>query len=395
MHEPCLCADRGRYSRVRERAIQCDEETALIDRTILRFAIAVMLALAAGYFIPAIFAILDGHYFHDDVVELLDDQTRSEHTIEEQRATELRHQLAVADELIADSVAIDAVGVELEGLVQARDLFQRKLQEQSPRIRVRAFGEQLVTTLWILAYLSFGLLIAFPAKHWSKTPKAKISWRSVAVLFLLLWLIDAFPTWLRATSFGDAGRTIYSCTNLDVSAIGFFRQEANRLLFWILLCVILCRSLSEFEFLRNEREPTNYTAIIGNPKEISLLSSEFFYWQISSIALAVPFVFLLYFYWMSVNKGGDVRYMTAALGSQFLWGLAWLCLSAPMLWRWRRWTAAKTQSLSDLAKGVDLPINKETLDKIDPLSLSRIAASEAAAIALFFGPMIKGIFFQE
>ena len=52
----------------------------MIDRTILRFAIAVMLALAAGYFIPAIFAILDGHYFHDDVVELLDDQTRSEHT---------------------------------------------------------------------------------------------------------------------------------------------------------------------------------------------------------------------------------------------------------------------------------------------------------------------------
>lgn len=370
-----------------------------ITRWLFCLGVVLFSSVLFGYILPVVVAVADDHFSTNDFEKRIEKEFPKkfeELTKFRDQKQQLTQTVAVLETRINAIAKYSNTDIQsLEQLLGSIDEINVYVNKLKPPFRIRAFESQTITRYWVLSYFFLGTLLALNYLEKPSIIPSNTCWRLFALFLALFWIIEGAPLWIRNFSLGEYGRTFYSATNFDVSPFGFLRQECNRLLLCMLLSTICLHSLSQtIEVLSDLRNnPRDDKEIIADSTEAKRLESMFIRWQLSSLLMAIPFLYLIWFYWRAVNIGGDSRYITAAIVSQIEWGAAWVIISLPFFIRCHRWSLARTGYLSRLIK--DPKANSPDLkliEMLNPIPTSRMLLSQVFVLITFFTPLIRGIF---
>lgn len=200
----------------------------------------------------------------------------------------------------------------------------------------------------------------------------------------------------------DMNRVIYAYTNYDICRPCFYVQEANAVILVVLLCFLWHECLTKYNSIRiaidiPEKNNDGYAPInslIKKSEDIRrLVSTQFAQWQITSVVLALGFVFVSSYYWILVWHYGDARYSIDGLVVHILWGISWGVVSLPLMKAWITWK----EWLSELRKAIftnnyGQAGNDDSLNELisaSPVGVWNLVASSIAAVVSFFIPVLQ------
>ncbi|MET0286836.1 MAG: hypothetical protein ABW352_20305 [Polyangiales bacterium] len=134
-------------------------------------------------------------------------------------------------------------------------------------------------------------------------------------------------------------RSIFSFVHPDVSLASSLVNDGLYLLFAFVL-VLVCLdarsrvhapSVSPEKELR-ERLRDAHDVVVAN----------YSYWKVTSVGLALAFLYLTYVYWDIINDMKDRRYLLSAVLTHALWLGCWVVVSMPLVMAWREWRRVRT-----------------------------------------------------
>jgi hypothetical protein len=283
-----------------------------------------------------------------------------------------------------------AGGVAAGEAGQVREYLRATLEDARPRLRVSGFVDNETTVYWTVSYLALGALVLAACAPVAPLLRQTRTWLAGAGAYVLMMA----PNWYRNTSAGQAGRTVYSYVNLDISPASFALQELRMFGLFLLLSVVWSAAVRGVERARYEARD----ALTSAPGADALAPAAadargaFLQWQRDSVLLAAVFLPWTRFYWRSVVALGDSRYVTSAIVMHLAWLVTWLAASAPLLVYVRAWSTTRTSTLLRAAHqdpgGLNVEHTAKLLSEIEPLPRQQVLLASAASVASFVWPLL-------
>ena len=257
-------------------------------------------------------------------------------------ASKRRHRAldAVEERLLVAATA--AAHEPVSELLQLKTQLLKEEKEPRPIVIYGYLNDNM--PLWPLFYAGLGWLatLLVPGRIGKPTwPTGKVTIR-VPVLFFCILIFYRWPAWYRnSPPLGQIGRKVYAYSNRDVSHSAFWAQEIMAALVCVLLTIVWEQWLRFFEQRSRELDEQVSApagSMIIDPRRIERLHDTFLHWQLSSVMLAIAFLYSTFFFWARVAVDSDRRYIADALSTHLLWITTWLIISAPLFITWRDWT---------------------------------------------------------
>ena len=357
---------------------------------------SVLLILAASItltlILPAIVAHTGSVFYKSDLIEKLSEPVRARLENSENERENIEGQIARLDEKLGHPQDLDPARVD--SYVVLRNVLSERLSSISPSVSPIAFYLNPQMLLWPAIYACLGWLVTVfrPVKGQSLLRNKKAAWLGMT---LVTYTLYEWPLWARNFLLSTDGRTVYAYPNADIHFASFVAQELVIFGFCSLLVTMWLQWGEAYrraaaEVRRSAEDSFGYAV---SSKTLDGLSRSFLYWQLSSIVLAIGFLFFTNFFWELVAKYHDVRYLLSAVMAHLLWAMSWCMLSLPLLVRWRAWIHAKNVALTrnteeDFAR-MDGASRERLLDKMRPLSGFGVSVSGMAAITSFVLPLVQ------
>lgn len=350
------------------------------------------LSMLLTLIIPAIVAQSGSVFYRSDLVKKLSLPVQETLNDYERTRAHIDDQIAKLDKLLELPEGLSPSSIDSFILLR-NSLTERRSTLTSP-VSPIAFYLNPQMLLWPAIYTCLGWLITIfrPVRNWSVIRRKKITWASLTVL---TYTVYEWPLWVRNFLLSTDGRTVYAYPNADIHVASFITQEIVIFGFCSLLVALWLHWGEAFKRSATEvrRSSADSFGYVVSSKTLDGLSKAFLSWQLSSVILAVGFLFFTNLFWELVAKYHDVRYLLSAVMAHLLWAVSWCMLSLPLFVRWRAWVHAKNLALArtsdqELARLGDASREK-LLEKMQPLSGFGVSISGIAAITSFVLPLVQ------
>lgn len=350
------------------------------------------LSMLLTLIVPAMIAQSGSVFYRGDLIKRLSLPTQK--TINEYESARARvdGQIAKLDVILETPEALSPASID--SYILLRSNLSERRGALAPPVSPIAFYLNPQMLLWPAIYTCLGWLITVfrPTRNWSVIRRRKLTW---VALTLLAYIVYEWPLWARNFLLSTDGRTVYAYPNADIHFASFVTQELVILGFCSLLVALWLHWGEAFKRTSAEvrRSSADSFGYVVSSKTLDGLSKAFLSWQLSSVILAVGFLFFTNFFWELVAKYHDVRYLLSAVMAHLLWAVSWCMLSLPLLARWRAWVHAKNLALTrtsdqEFAR-LDGASRERLLEKMRPLSGFGVSVSGIAAITSFVLPLIQ------
>lgn len=307
----------------------------------VRVCVVLLTGIMFGYIIPGVLSYKTHGYTRKHLLEAMrhndtmaDPVNRNIFLQRDSIATAIGKKIAYLKKSY-DSVPVNSI---LSQIKDYETLRHKVLTE--PNTRLTAFADDRISIMWPVLLCSL-LIICFIILPF----KAPLEWKKFLTLFVIVAAIMFVPNQIRNSEYGDDGRVIFSVFNIDINQWMYYYQMFLYLGTITILTIIWLKS----EFLT--RQSVNYEfddyTFEGITEDLDNLKSEYYRWQIFSIALFAVFGSLLYHFYHIVFIEGDWRYLFQAIIFNFLYLLTWIIGSLPLYIRFKKWDKFKQRILYD------------------------------------------------
>lgn len=381
--------------------LKSDPLTALRRASTVLFA-----ALALGLLAPGIAAWQGGVFYNHDVekklghVEQLREPARQLESFNRETAAldgalhgTSRYLVQVGERLGDTARRVPAD--EVLAVIRLREALMAEASSRKAPVAASGFYLSNTMLLWPAMFTCLGWLVFVLAPP----PAAKRNGPArLAALMLGIWVFYRWPIWARNFLFYRENRVYYGNANFDVDPLGFFVQEGMGLCVTVLLAMLWLRWADFFrqrcEELSTPTDDPIRSAL--DPNAIDRLSSTFVHWQVSSVVLALGFLWYTYFFWDIVLRTGDLRYTVNALTIHILWLASWALISAPLVLTWYSWQRMKMKALAATVArqgdpGFDAEVTLAALRDTQPVGAWNLAASGVGVAVSFALPLLQAL----
>jgi hypothetical protein len=293
--------------------------------TVLLLAIG---SILLGVFVPGFINYQNKSFSREDIINRLDEKTRSRIIADEQRLKTINDRKFELLKTIQDTSLnlSPQKASEIREGIENLNIIEEYSRDKSFNLSP-FYPKSKLLLLWPFLYFGLSVLVILIKPRY----KCKIPTRFFITLFLLLVVFMRWPTWVRNTFIGKMDRVVYSVANYDVSKLGFFIQEAESVISIILITIIICKWVSYAENLKRKLLANTKFSELYYLKVIKELRFIYQEWQLCSIFLAIAFGYYTYFFWATINETNDFRYLPHAIIIHVVWGMIWLVISFPLL----------------------------------------------------------------
>jgi hypothetical protein len=236
-----------------------------------------------------------------------------------------------------------------------------------------------VTTLTPLAWLA---LIFHPGRN----PFKFLHPGRVIISGIILYISYQWTVWTRYFILKSNGRKIIAFSNYDVSHRGFWLQEFQTILFWLLVSMI-CFQWLDYAQCSSPSKLENQSM----PELADRVSFSFLRWQLTSFLLALGFIPFTAFYWDLVVNVHDTRFMLAAIILHVLWFSVWSVTSIPLFLALNRWRKFKIRRIAEAMDVGNTEAVAKSFEVAEPIGDWSKAISAALTALSFVAPFAKAI----
>jgi hypothetical protein len=365
------------------------------EKLFLKFALISCGALVLGTIIPALVANHTDVFYQSTMITRiirLSLGNSSLDPIRQAMAKEeaYRQELQTVDSALAKAAAHPDDVVDVQRLVNLRSVIQADLDKEEHKFSVNPLFLNDLMLAWSGMYVCFGTL-AFVLRP-EPSESNKISSWSLSVALVVVYLLYQCPVWIRNFVLTSEGRRVFSFANRDISVAGFYMQEANTVLWFVLLFIVLRHWLTFYADRRIHLERERQEPI--SIQNLNILTDTFIQWQVSSTILALGFVIFTGVFWDLVIVSGDRRYLFPAVVMHTLWAFSWWVVSLPLLITWQDFSRKKTEALLGEA-GHHSPTEGEdtyrSLENLSPISFWNGVGSVLTGILSFIFPILHAL----
>ncbi len=347
----------------------------MTNKSIQKFLIIVLAAIGWTYWLP-LFAAIRTNTLTSDQLE------RTARNISTFCDLTLARRDALQNSLynLESRIATAAPG-EVPQLLTAHSGIYEQYKSIERRIRIAPFSNSQTCYYFFVSYLLLFVLIKIQDTEDVTCFKKNCSNIHAIIIGVGLFIFFNWSNWLRNSPWGQAGRTLFSYSHLDISPLGFIIQELH-----VLGMMVLCG------YVATNAIRSNATNHLQDPKEPYLIASttrrRFELWQLQTLVLSIAFLPWTNFYWRIVTMIGESRYFPSAIGIHTIWALLWFLIS---LSAWRTY-----QAWNDFTTTASTFLNAEELKSLlnlEPVSKSMFATTAVASTLSFIYPFIKPFLF--
>ena len=155
----------------------------------------------------------------------------------------------------------------------------------------------------------------------SSLKRSWTSWKDALPLALVVFVNVRWPSYLRMRSAESSERKLFSFVHYDISPLSWWVNELLSLVFCFLLALVLIdarkRAAGVLSLLAEEKLNSRIRA----ENAYNAVVQSYSYWKVTSLGLALPFLYHTYVYWELIGGMDDLRYLASALpGARTLGG---------------------------------------------------------------------------
>jgi hypothetical protein len=348
------------------------------------FGIAVITTFI-GLILPGIVAYTDGVFDSESMArqitprlpQPLRDSIEKYQTLKaaaERKLYEIKTQFVTGSQLTPEQITS----------LNSQRLVAERLASAPPPVTFLPFYLSSGMLLWVTALtpLAWLALIFYPGS----SPFKFLHPARVIITGIILHVCYQWTVWTRYFVLKSKGRKVIGFANYDVSHGGFWVQELETILFWLLLSMIC------FQWLEHAQRSTP-TGIDcqSMPALADRVSTSFLRWQSTSLLLALGFIPFTAFYWDLVVNAHDMRFLPAAIILHVLWFSAWSVTSIPLFLSVSGWRKFKTHKISEAMDSGGAESIVQSFDAAEPVGDWAKVLSAALTALSFMAPLAKAI----
>jgi hypothetical protein len=349
----------------------------------------IWLIVAASIFwvviVPALAAYFDGVFFNEDVRNKLGKSLDPFISNFEEDHRRYQREKENLDGQIAAIMNGGSSSTNLAEILTIREQLVTKLENHHPPVTVSGFYGNATTYIWLITYIALGILVFIINPSFSLRGATS----KILLLAILGHISFEWTNWIRNFILYRNGRTVFSYVNYDVSPMSFFLQEFRVFGMMVMLAIVWKSWLKYYDKM---------TLVIATWKNKATLSEDFgeqaIYvsdtfnkWQVASIALAGTFLPWTWFFWSSVTRLGDIRYVLQAIIVHLIWGGTWLVISTPLLTVLDGWARYKYKVLSIARKQSNS--DAQLILQINPFGQLQFVGTSIIALISFISPLLE------
>lgn len=300
--------------------------------------------------IPGFVAYREGVFYKSDVeARLPSHSTRAVSSYDLYRKTQTNNALAIAeiDRQLTELLQRKENTAQIESLIKLRQIYREEQTNSKPPITPSPYFGNRTPSYTFISYIFLGisLFLLMPV------PIKTLNLRKAILLGVLLYAGWMFTSWIRNFVVYDEGRTIFSFVNYDIGPLSFLLQELRILGLCLMIAALWQGWTSYFTTVADQyrRDSAHEESLVSLGNNALFIAQMFNRWQLTSIALLGAFLPWTFLYWSNIVNYGDSRYVIPALVVHLYWIVSWGLTTAPLIYAYKRWAAAKTRALAEAA----------------------------------------------
>jgi hypothetical protein len=214
------------------------------ERYLFPIALIACASVIVGTVIPALVAYTTRVFYERTMVDKILELSKTTSSLEKARKAveaeeEYRHDIDLINTQLAE-IAKQADkkpnGDEVQNLLRLRASLQGNLSKQKHDISVTPLFLNDLMFAWSGMYTCFGILVFVLKPKVAK--EHPFGSKEVLLTILAAYLLYQSPVWVRNFVLTDEGRKVFSFANYDISRPSFFMQEANTVIWFVLLYIL-------------------------------------------------------------------------------------------------------------------------------------------------------------
>lgn len=346
--------------------------------------------------IPGLVAYREGVFYKSGVeARLPTHSTRAVASYDVYRQTQTTHALAVAeiDRQLNELLQRKDNSAQIDSLIKLRQIYREEQTNSKPPITPSPYFGNRTPSYTFISYIFLGISLFLLMPVHLRT----LNLRKTIVLGLVLYVGWMFTSWIRNFIVYDEGRTIFSFVNYDIGPLSFLLQELRMLVLCMIIAALWQGWTAYFNIVDDQyrRDSAHEESLVALGNNALFITHMFNRWQLNSVALLGAFLPWTFLYWSNIVNYGDSRYVIPALVSHLYWIVSWGLTTAPLIYAYKRWAAAKTKALAQAAttdrqREPDRSIN--FLKEINPISSFQVFGAGVATAISFLLPFKDLIF---